>query len=965
MATISLPVSNVVLKNIKALARTGKSVDEIAERVNESAGSVEYCLDRMAIGKRIGRDMNAQITHLRRKGYHPSVIDAMMGAGAASSKAQDTEPAPADELDPHTAGNGPATIPPPTDAIVSAAVDEPRPGPSEPDATKYNEIMGLLNDGLGLRQIMEQLGVSVFDIKEAQRASDSGHLSSAPEVTPATAPQSAQAAAPAPAPTPSSEQTVEPQGITEPAPQGEPKAAPSPLPTPGPAPELLPSPAPQSSPNAPATTIGTGLHGAKRLNAWALAQQGMNLDQITELTGAKRSTTAALFQQLGYRYRGKNLTVAARDLRSQGLHPSLVALALHTSEEIVNRASVGLTPPPTVAPSSAPEPAPQNQEPVEPTEQPEPRSLLEAKVMQMLRENRSNKMIMDALRVDYQTLTAMRRKYVTQVGKEMGLPGLTPKPPVVTVKSVDATVTGKPDSVPTALPQERGVVTAETPDEAGRSDPAPSPTSEPTQGQETPVTTVPHAPAESTEGEPVGGIPSPTNGRRFLSPVAAEVVRLAQQNMTLGEVARAARLSKKQVTKITEHENVFLPYSHNVREELRKVEELGRTGKSLEEIVALTKAQSYGLRSKLQQSIKGKGKGFEIFQKLLDDDVATKRGEKQETSDNPMGNWLAGNAKLLASLSELAKNAQTRAQIMEELGLDDGQLKAKLRMAVIAMHEDADVFQRLLSDDGRADRKEPSEHSVPPVVPAPPPAPAPTTTEFSTEPVLAEVARLARAKHTLSQIEVHTQSARGYLRAKMQKAVAEQHKDAEVFQQLLAKGGYIRSGPAPTSGTSASEPATTVGYQPFYEKKVPVPKPVPVPVPEPSPVPPSTVEQEPSADTSIATGDKIRILPGISRESLGDMTGMTGEVVTTLDSMALIKFVREGKDIMEMIRLSELTKIAMKTSWDIGESVRFHQDGSLLTGIVKTQPLNFGDGIQYAVTVEGSDRMVRASEFEV
>lgn len=911
MASISVSVSNVVLKNIKALARTGKSVDEIAERVNESAGSVEYCLNRIGTGKRIGRDMDAQFTHLSRKGYHPSVIDAMMGAGAAPSRAQDAEPVAADELDLHSVGYEPARIPPPVGAIVSTAADERRPSPTEADGAKYNEIMGLLNDGLGLRQIMEQLGVSVFDIKEAQRASDAVRPSSAPEVTPATEPQSAQTA-PTPGPTltpsstPSSEDIVEPQDITEPAPQGVPKTVPPPLPIPGPAQQLLPSPAPQPSPNAPATTIGTGFHGAKRLTAWALAQQGMNLDQIAEITGAKRSTTASLFQQLGYRYRGKNLTVAVRDLRSQGLHPSLVALALHTSEEVVNRASAGITPPPPVAPSPAPKLAPQNQELVEPAEQPEARSLLEAKVMQMLRENRSNKMIMDTLRVDYQTLTAMRRKYVTQVGKDMGLPGLTPNPPVVTVKSVDATVTCKPDSVPTALPQERGVVTAEMQDEVGRPGPIPSSTSEPTQRHETPETTVSQAPAESTEGGRVGGIPSPTNGSRLLSPVAAEVVRLARQNMTLGEVARAARLSKKQVTKIAERENVFLPYSHNVREELRKVEELGRTGKSLEEIVALTEAPSYGLRIKLQQSIKGTGKGFEIFQKLLDDDAPTKRGGKQETPDNPMGSWLAG-----------------------------------------------------------PDRKEPGEHSVRPVVQDLPPAPALTKTEPSTDTVLVEVARLGRAKRTLSQIEVHTQSARGYLRAKMQKAVAEQHQDTEVFQQLLAKGCYTSSGAAPTSGASASGPVTTIGYQPFYEKKVSVPKPAPVPVAEQSPVPPSTVEQLPPADTSIANGDKVRVLAGVSRESLGDMTGMTGEVVTTLDSMALIKFLREGKDILEMIRLRELTKIAKKTSWDIGESVRFYQDGALLTGIVKTQPLNFGDGIQYAVTVDGFDRMVRASEFEV
>lgn len=750
---ISSPVSASTGRSIKALSKTGKSVDEIAALVRESESAVAQCLFSTGIGKRIGRDANAQVAHLKRKGVHPTVIAAML-----NNPADKEEPAPkapataslfnvtvgrADELISSIVASATATEPaqPATPAHASDAVDDQKTG-------RYRRIIELMADGLSLRQIMDELGCGIMDIKAAQQASDCGELDG--QKSAGTSGDSA----PAPAPKTGSE----PEGKTAPKPK--PEAVPRPdvkVPTgsaqkPGPtalpgASTDTPAPAKPAAPVAP--TLGSAAKpgpasGRVRPQATDLARQGLTVHEITERLGAKSDTVAALFEQIGYRYRGRKAHDAVRDLSAHGYHPSVIALALNV--KIVDVQRYVLSAASGYAPSGA----------TTGPQLPDAKSL-EGMVMRLMAAGRNNKAIMDSLQLEYQTLITIRRKFDSKFGMYYSgeqVVGPTPRPtPPEPATKVEPTTTTRPADVPdlTSTP------VVETPD-------------------------------------------------RRLSPVTAELLRLADLNLTLPEITQRMKLSTKQVTSLAAREKRFIPDSRQVRDDLNRIAKHSDSGKTLTEILDFEKLNIYQMRAQMRQSIVGSGIGHEAFRKLLDDEADAKRralhaagspGAADGTSE--MDKMRDEFDQLIAQSVTLAKQGHTLNQIAEQSGMKSERLKLKLRLAVMEKHTDSAVIRKLLEGKKAAPVPTAEEHPSPVV-------PQPLDPEAD---LLGEVARLGRGKTTLWQIATRLSVRHNELKGRLQRAVEASHEESEVFKELLERGSYTNK-----PGQAA---ARQTGYKSLYE----------------------------------------------------------------------------------------------------------------------------------------------------
>lgn len=560
-------------ERIISMAQKGNSVRDIADAVDVSRGAVGFFLDNLGSQRRNVLGFDAYEQELQQKGYHPSVVVAMLGPRQSN-------------MGNH---NGRAPAIPPAAVLARAAHKPSTPHPETPvgtsldtnTLTSYRNIMRLTHEGHGIRQIVSDLGVSVADVSAAHRAEALGLLDAgATESTPVTdtdvPPNPPRPVVPAPLPVAFADNA----GVTDP-PQTVAPAVPPVLPM-----RLETSLAGNDNESGTSAPEHAPLGDARpRLNspqsADALAAAGKSIEEIQRQLNKPRGIIETHFSELGFRYRRQSLPSSIRVLHRRGWHASVIAAALHTTVGMVASMTqqrptshVSGTPAasiPEIKPAvglgrqSQPQ-SPSVNLPIQgQSKSAEGRPSIREQAWKLMRQGRTNREIMTRLGLDYSDVYHHRQKFNSQPARtvsarESGMPVRQ------VLKSTQGTETFR-----AAVP--RAGVSSQ---EKQQLVPKPAPPSLPSAKKA--ETSIPVRQPDIQHGERLDANQARHEWIRQLGGIGT---------MTRWEIAQKTLTDMEEVGAVLRQAGLYVPPSNAVRSELTMIVQLADEGRSFDEVIAL------------------------------------------------------------------------------------------------------------------------------------------------------------------------------------------------------------------------------------------------------------------------------------------------------------------------------------------------------------------------------------------
>lgn len=591
-------------ERIISMAQSGHSVRDIADAVDVSRGAVGFFLDDLGSQRRNVLGFDAYEQELRQKGYHPSVVVAMLGPR---------------QLNIGTSNGRAPAIPPP--AVLARPATKPST-PQRPETpvgsgldpntlTSYRNIMRLTHEGHGIRQIVSDLGVSVADVSAAHRAEALGLLDAgAAESTPATDPD-VPANPPRPVvPDPLPVAFAENAGVTDP-PQTVAPAVPPVLPV-----RLETILAGNDNVSGTSAPERPPLGDARPYlnspqSADALATAGKSIEEIQRQLNKPRGIIETHFSELGFRYRRQSLPSSIRVLHRRGWHASVIAAALHTTVGMVDSMTqqhptspVSGTPAASILETKPAVGLGRQSQPQSPPVslpiQGQPKSVegrlsLREQSWKLMRQGRTNTEIMARLGLDYSDVYHHRQKFNAQPAgtvpaRESGMP----------VRQVLKSTRGT-ETFRAAVPR-----AGASSQERQQRVPKPAPPSLPSanKGQ----TLIPVRQPDIQHGERLDANQARHEWIRQLGGTGT---------MTRWEIAQKTLTDMEEVGAVLRQAGLYVPPSNAVRSELTMIVQLADEGRSFDEVIALLGLPKARVNKMLREALMSNFPGKDTIRAML------------------------------------------------------------------------------------------------------------------------------------------------------------------------------------------------------------------------------------------------------------------------------------------------------------------------------------------------------------